>query len=78
MLERILAEFRKYDMPLSLALLSHALQMEQSVLEGMLQTLERKGRIVVVEQNEEACHCHDCPIQTICPPDQRWYVLAEG
>ncbi len=81
MLERILTEFRKYTMPLTSEYLSKALQIEPSVLEGMLCMLERKGRIIEVPAtslgNENICHCHSCPLQHACPPNGTWYALVD-
>jgi hypothetical protein len=78
MFERILAEFRKYDCPLSLVLLSQSLQIEPSALDGMLSTLERKGRIEVVALDTSAsvCLCRSCPIRSECQPVQTWYRLT--
>lgn len=78
MLERILTELRAAPVPLSLKQLSQMAQIEPAILEGMLLTLERKGRIVTLDTShgENVCVCHSCPIQTVCPPEQKWYALA--
>lgn len=78
MLERILGEFTKHQTPLSLSLLSQSLQMEPAALEGMLSTLERKGRIVALNTGTPACSCRSCPLLATCPPEQKWYRLARA
>lgn len=78
MLERILREFRATALPLSAPLLSQRLDIDQAALEGMLETLERKGRIRQVDAADAAgvCQCDTCPLQTLCPPEHRWYRLT--
>lgn len=80
MLERILGEFTKHQSPLSLSLLSQSLQVEPAVLEGMLSTLERKGRIVALDTGtqKQVYWCHSCPLLEKCPPEQKWYRLVRA
>lgn len=78
MFELILDELKKHDTPVSLTLLSQALQMEPSALEGMLTILARKGRIDVINTSKTMFQCHSCPIKEVCPPEQTWYQLADA
>lgn len=76
MLERILNELRTYDTPLSLTYLSRRLEIEPTTLEGMLQTLERKGRVSRVSDACRPGHCWSCPLSSLCPPEHRWILTA--
>lgn len=78
MLNAILTEFRRCGTALSLAVLSETLGVEPSALEGMLHTLERRGRLVRIGENQEACAA--CPLKAICDPAtmcETGYVLAK-
>lgn len=77
MLGHILAAFKTYDIPLSLTMLSKHLEIEPSVLEGMLLTLERKGRIVEMCGEDMLDRCHDCPLHRSCGPQEKLYQLAD-
>jgi predicted Zn-ribbon and HTH transcriptional regulator len=58
MLSKILKAFREADGPLDLNELSHRLGTERSALEGMLETLVRQGKLLVIEPGSEQCsHC---------------------
>ncbi|NJP04747.1 MAG: hypothetical protein HC837_03485 [Chloroflexaceae bacterium] len=79
MLQLILHEFRQSRCALSLDTLSQRLQIEPAVLEGMLSTLVRMGRICEVSSSPE--HCSSCPISHHCPPagsHQSGYMLTEA
>ena len=78
MLQQILHEMKQYNMPLSATMLSRQLQVEPSALEGMLETLVRKGRVVELCNDTPPNHCRDCPIQSACSTGSKLYLLAEG
>jgi hypothetical protein len=78
MLQQILHEMKQYDMPLSVTMLSRQLEIEPSALEGMLETLVRKGRVVELCNDSPADHCRDCPIKSACATGSKLYLLAEG
>jgi hypothetical protein len=74
MFSQILIEFRNSKTPLSLGGLSRRLDVEKSALEGMLETLVRKGRLKashgplaepVVEC--ESVTCAGCGSAASCP-----------
>lgn len=77
MLQAILAEFRQHDTMMSLTLLSQRLGIAPSVLDGMLTTLVRRGRLIALRHNQDACQ--HCPIAERCNPTistQTVYMLA--
>ncbi|NJN65733.1 MAG: helix-turn-helix domain-containing protein [Chloroflexaceae bacterium] len=76
MLERILNELRTCDVPLSLTYLSKRLELEPTTLEGMLQTLERKGRVSRVSDACRPGQCWSCPLSALCPPESRWMLTT--
>jgi DNA-binding IclR family transcriptional regulator len=77
MLQRILTTLRQYNMPLSLDMLSQQLDIEPAALDGMLQTLVQKGRIIELDSNQLGQRCQSCPLHDACVPDCTWYILAE-
>jgi hypothetical protein len=64
MLSQILAEFQQAHGPLCLDELSRKLDIETSALEGMLQTLVRRGRLL--EMNPTHPGCVACPARGGC------------
>ena len=64
MLKEILAEFRQTPMPLCAADLTAKLPVDSRALEGMLQTLVERGRLV--ELANAAGACHTCPVRGGC------------
>jgi hypothetical protein len=76
MLERVLGLMKQYDMPLSTEFLSQQLDIEQSALEGILLTLERKGRIREAQERQGALACASCPLADTCPPACKTYTLV--
>jgi hypothetical protein len=63
MLKTILAEFHQADHSLCAADLQAALALDLGVIEGMLQTLVQRGRLVEVV---DASTCHTCPVRGGC------------
>jgi hypothetical protein len=64
MLSQILAEFRQARGPLCLDELSRKLDIENSALEGMLQTLVRRGRLLEITPISYGCPA--CPARGGC------------
>lgn len=65
MIHIIMAEMRQNQQPLSLTDLSQRLQIDYSVLEGIVTTLVRRGYMVEVQQQESPegpceCGCESC------------------
>ena len=56
MLTEILKEFKEADGPLDMKALSQRLGVEQSALEGMVETLVRQGKLKEVGP-EDCAHC---------------------
>jgi hypothetical protein len=76
MLQAILAEFKHSQNILSLTSLSQKLGVEPSALEGMLCTLVRKGRIIELTHDDDACQI--CPLHERCTPgttEHKLYML---
>jgi hypothetical protein len=77
MLKKILAEFEQNTPALCLDELSQKLDVETGALEGMLQTLVRKGRLLEIDANGSACDI--CPVKSGCfliTGAQKSYVLT--
>ncbi len=64
MLARILEEFQNSPDALCLEELSQKLSIETGALEGMLQTLVRKGRLLEIDPG--AAPCQICPARGGC------------
>jgi predicted Zn-ribbon and HTH transcriptional regulator len=71
LLEEIIREIEKEPGPLTVKELARRLGIEQSALEGMLEFLERKGRLSVYRPDEcEECglvSCAACVYGRSCP-----------
>lgn len=77
MLKEIMAEFQQNERPLCLTELSQKLAVETSALEGMVQILVRKGRLLEIEPTPSGCHL--CPIKAGCflmSESQKSYYLG--
>ncbi|GIK39907.1 MAG: hypothetical protein BroJett011_37400 [Chloroflexota bacterium] len=77
MLKQILAEFEQKPTTLCLDELSQKLAITPSALEGMLDTLVRKGRLLEVSATHNACHT--CPARAGCviiSSSAKSYLLA--
>lgn len=65
MIHIIMAEMRQNQQPLSLTDLSQRLQIDHSVLEGIVTTLVRRGYMVEVQRESPEgpceCGCESCP-----------------
>lgn len=69
MLDLILATLKRYQAPVSLSFLSQQTNIDPPTLEGMLLTLERKGRVAVVEEPQDdmsLSQCPSCPFHKKC------------
>ncbi len=78
MLQAILTEFRQSGFILPLDRLSQRLHVDPDVLEGMLLTLIRKGRIIEIDKAQAVCQT--CPVHTRCGAVSgggKLYMLAE-
>ncbi|MBI1880393.1 MAG: hypothetical protein HYR94_19595 [Chloroflexi bacterium] len=64
MLKQILSEFEQAPLPLCLDQLSQKLAITPSALEGMLDTLVRKGRLQEISPAQTACQT--CPARAGC------------
>lgn len=64
MLREIIAEFRQATMPLCAADLHAKLAVDTRALEGMLDMLVQRGRLVEVGGAADACHA--CPVRGGC------------
>ena len=77
-MRRILTAVRDAGRPMCLADLSRALDIEESALEGMLETLVARGRLRAIEFTDDGCGA--CPIKSGCfimnDGVARTYVLA--
>ena len=76
MLTKLLAEFNSYRRPLSSRELAGMFDKDQAVIEGMLETLVRSGRLVELGLDGG---CHQCPEQRFClvlPLEGRRFCLA--
>ncbi len=72
MLEEIMKEVERAGGPLTVKELSDRVGVEQSALEGMLDFLERKGRLSVYRPGEDspecdAVSCVECVFRSSCP-----------
>lgn len=74
MLKSILNLMKTVPGPLSITSLSQRLKIDEAVLEGMLQTLERKGKIRGVEGGKTMCA--SCPLAGSCAPSTKSYTLV--
>ena len=63
-LKEILAEFQQATTPLCAAELSHKLEIETAALEGMLQTLVQRGRLLEIDPGQPGCVA--CPARGGC------------
>jgi hypothetical protein len=70
MLARILTTIRAAGQPLCLADLHRALDIEESALEGMLDTLVARGKLRAVRFDDAGCG--GCPIRSGC------FLMADG
>jgi hypothetical protein len=70
MLGRILTTIRDAGRPLCLSDLHRELDVEESALEGMLQTLISRGRLRALRFDEAGCG--GCPVRSGC------FVMADG
>ncbi|KPK47489.1 MAG: hypothetical protein AMJ77_02955 [Dehalococcoidia bacterium SM23_28_2] len=67
MLSRIIEELEKARGPLNLDELSRRLGVQRSALDGMIETLVRKGRLREVELGEAPPMCAGCAERSGCP-----------
>lgn len=78
MLKALLDEFRHATRPLCVADLRAGLALETGVIEGMIQTLVARGRLVEVT---DTAACHTCPVKGGCVilnfANPRRYTLAQ-
>ncbi len=70
MLSAILAAIEESGRPMCLSDLSAALQIEESALEGMLQTLVQRGRLRTIEFVDDGCST--CPVKGGC------FIMNDG
>ena len=70
MLSAILAAIGESGRPMCLSDLSAALQIEESALEGMLQTLVQRGRLRTIEFVDDGC--------TTCPVKGGCFIMNDG
>ena len=63
MLKSILAEFHNATRPLCVADLQAALALDAGVIDGMIQTLVQRGRLLEIV---DAAVCHTCPVRGGC------------
>lgn len=81
MLQAILAIFQQAEgRALSREAVAAQLDVQPDVLDHMLMTLERRGRLVV---SQDACYgCETCPLHAVCAtvpaPSRRGYRLPSG
>ena len=76
MLTKLLTEFNRHRRPLSSHELAGIFDKDPAVIEGMLETLVRSGRLVELGLDGP---CHQCPEQRLClvlPLDGRRFCLA--
>jgi len=71
MLDEIMHEIEKHSGPMTVKELARRVSVEESALEGMLEFLERKGRLVLSRADGwERCRtvaCMDCVFGRCCP-----------
>ena len=70
MLARILATIGDAGRPMCLADLGRGLEIEESALEGMLDTLIARGRLRAIEYTDDGCGA--CPIKSGC------FIMNDG
>ena len=70
MLSAILSAIREAGKPMCLADLSRELDIEESALEGMLETLIARGRLQAIVFDDEGCTA--CPIKSGC------FIINDG
>ena len=70
MLTAILSSIRDAGRPLCLSDLSSELHIEESALEGMLETLVRRGRLRAIEFVDDGCAT--CPVKGGC------FIINDG
>jgi hypothetical protein len=70
MLTAILSAVRDAGKPLCLSDLSSELHIEESALEGMLETLVRRGRLRAIEFVDDGCAT--CPVKGGC------FIINDG
>ncbi|HZW01815.1 MAG TPA: FeoC-like transcriptional regulator [Candidatus Deferrimicrobium sp.] len=70
MLARILTTIRAAGQPLCLADLHRELDVEESALEGMLETLVSRGKLRAVRFDDAGCG--GCPVRSGC------FIMADG
>jgi hypothetical protein len=70
MLTAILSAIRDAGKPLCLSDLSSELHIEESALEGMLETLVRRGRLRAIEFVDDGCAT--CPLKGGC------FIINDG
>ncbi len=70
MLSAVLAAVRDAGKPMCLADLSSQLQIEESALEGMLETLVARGRLRAFEFVDDGCST--CPVKGGC------FIMNDG
>ncbi len=89
MLQQVLREIEQVREPVSLSALARKLEVEQSVLEGMLTFWARKGRISVNDVDEQTCAmgagCASCAAGAGCSfagmtrrAPLRWLISEEA
>jgi hypothetical protein len=70
MLSAVLAAIREAGKPMCLSDLSSELHIEESALEGMLETLIARGRLRAIEFVDEGCGT--CPVKGGC------FIMNDG
>lgn len=70
MLAAVLQAVREAGRPMCLSDLSAALHIEESALEGMLETLVRRGRLRAIEFTDDGCAA--CPLKGGC------FIMNDG
>jgi hypothetical protein len=70
MLTRVLAAVREAGRPLCLADLAGMLDLDESALEGMLETLIARGRLRAIEYAGDGC--------TACPVKGGCFIMNDG
>ncbi len=70
MLSTILSAIRRAGRPMCLSDLSSELRIEESALEGMLQTLVARGRLRAIEFVDDGCGT--CPLKGGC------FIMHDG
>lgn len=80
MIHLIIAELKRNRQALSINDLSQKLEIDNSVLEGMVTTLVRRGYLVEelddTSQGPCECGCHTCPRRTNVVPNKTYRLGA--